>query len=216
MPESTHTTLASASGFDRVAPKPTDKLGTGAAGSKPLAEGPSRAHEKTGGVCETRPFLGANSRSRRAQGQFQNFDSASPADVSPPAAGASGGGWRRAPPRPISTLKSECGGETVAPHRGPGFAARRSAPARPRIKWLVTQPEMPESTHATMPLGQRFRSGRAEAYPIARHRRRQIETAGRGALARARENGRGMRNAVRRMTIVRGNWIGCTEQQCHS
>ena len=45
------------------------------------------------------------------------------------------------------------------------LAARRSAPARPRIKSPITQPEMPERTHATATLGQRFRSARAEQTP---------------------------------------------------
>ena len=57
---------------------------------------------------------------------------------------------------------------------------RRSAPPRARVEndtgWL------------TRPLGQRFRSGRAAACPIAPSWRRRIETAGRGAaLARARK-----------------------------
>ena len=67
-----------------------------------------------------------------------------------------------------------------------------AAPARPRIKSPITQPEMPERTHATAPLGQRFRSGRAEAYPIARRRRRHsasseigVDLAGADALARS-------------------------------
>ncbi len=44
--------------------------------------------------------------------------------------------------------------------------------------------------------GQRFRSGRAAAYPIAPSRRRRIETAGRGPPSRARGNDHEMVNAA--------------------
>ena len=54
---------------------------------------------------------------------------------------------------------------TSASTRRPGLAARRSAPARQPIKSPITQPEMPERTHAAEPLGQRFRSARAEQSP---------------------------------------------------
>ena len=99
---------------------------------------------------------------------------------------------RRAPPPPISSAKQESGGGlAVGQHRRPGRPGIRRAPfgARtPTIKSPITQPEMPERTHATDPLGQRFRSGRAAADPIAARRRRRIESAGRGAaLACARK-----------------------------
>ena len=83
------------------------------------------------------------------------------------------------------------GGLAVGQHRRPGRPGIRRAPfgARtPTIKSPITQPEMPERTHATDPLGQRFRSGRAAADPIAARRRRRIGSAGRGAaLACARK-----------------------------
>jgi hypothetical protein len=50
-------------------------------------------------------------------------------------------------PRP---KKKTAASLVVGQHRRPGFAARRSASARPQIKWPITQPEMPESTHATV------------------------------------------------------------------
>jgi hypothetical protein len=68
------------------------------------------------------------------------------------------------------------------------FAARRSAPARPAIKSPISQPEMPERTHATATLGRRFRSGREAAYPTAPRRRRRTKPLAEGAaLARARK-----------------------------
>ena len=76
------------------------------------------------------------------------------------------------PPPPISKSK-KAKRRRASPAASTGdqeFAARRSAPARPRIKSPITQPEMPERTHAHEPLGQRFRSARAEAYPIAPRR----------------------------------------------
>ena len=48
----------------------------------------------------------------------------------------------------------------------PSLAARRSAPARPRIKSPITQPVKCQSAHTPqLPLGQRFRSARAEQSP---------------------------------------------------
>ena len=68
------------------------------------------------------------------------------------------------------------------------LAARRSAAARPRIKSPITQPEMPERTHATATPQPAVSIGSRRTVPIAARRRRRIETAGRGAaLARARK-----------------------------
>ena len=79
---------------------------------------------------------------------------------------------------------------TSASTRRPGLAARRSAPARPRIKSPIAQPEMPERTHATATPRPAVSIGSRRTVPIAARRRRRIETAGRGAaLARTRKRG---------------------------
>jgi hypothetical protein len=55
--------------------------------------------------------------------------------------------------------------------------------------WAAANVLASERAHnlPTYPLGQRFRSGRAAAYPIAPRRRRRIEPARRGGRPRARE-----------------------------
>ena len=127
-------------------------------------------------------------RSRSADSKIQQ--SASTSEGFPPASCC-----ERLLPKSSATADLECPKRKAAaasPSASTGdqgdqaFAARRSAPARPRIKSPITQPEMPERIHATDPLGQRFRSGRAAADPIAPRRRRRIETAGRGGRPRAR------------------------------
>ena len=150
---------------------------------------------------ERGPFPMKNSRSGRARPiPKSNRVRAHPKASLRPAVAS--GCCRRAPPPPISSAKQESGGGlAVGQNRRPGRPGIRrappSAPARPRIRSTITQPEMPERTPATATLGQRFRSGRAEAYPIAPRRRRQIETAGRAAaLARARKRSQDMKRGT--------------------
>ena len=70
------------------------------------------------------------------------------------------------------------------------LAARRSAPARPRIKSPITQPEMPERTPAAATPRPAVSIGSRRTVPVAARRRRRIETGGRGAALRAHEETR--------------------------
>ena len=100
---------------------------------------------------------------------------------------------RRSP----SPKQKTAAGLAVGQHRRPGLAARRSAPAHPRIR--ARSPSLKcRSTHTPQPpLGQRFRSARADTVPIAPRRRRRIENAGRGVPpSRARGNAKPTWNAV--------------------
>ena len=95
---------------------------------------------------------------------------------------------RRSP----SPKQKTAAGLDVGQHRRPGrpgLAARRSATARQPIKSPITQPEMPEHTHATATPRPAVSIGSRRTVPIAARRRRRIETAGRGAPpSRARGN----------------------------
>ena len=84
---------------------------------------------------------------------------------------AASGGWRRAPPPLISKSQTENSG---GPRRRPASATRIGrAPfgARtPTDQSPITQPEMPERTHATVPDHQSVDRPVARAYPVARRR----------------------------------------------
>ena len=74
---------------------------------------------------------------------------------------------RRSP----SPKQKPAAGLAVGQRRRPALAARRSAPARPRIKSPITQPEMPERTHATATPRPAVSIGSRRTVPIAPRRR---------------------------------------------
>ena len=124
---------------------------------------PSRARGNAPPTWNAAPFPSRfKERSRSADAKIQQ--SASTSEGCPAASCC-----RRAPHRRSPSPKQKtAAGLAVGQHRDQGdqeLAARRSATARQPIKSPITQPEMPEHTHATVPLGQRFRSARAEQSP---------------------------------------------------
>ena len=145
---------------------------------------------KRGAKVERGHLFRADSRSGRARPiPKSNRVRAHPKAALRPAVAS--GCCRRAPPPPISKSQTENGG---GPRRRPAPATRIGrAPfgARtPTDQSPITQPEMPERTHATATPRPAVSIGSRRTVPIAARRRRRIETAGRGAaLARTRKRG---------------------------
>ena len=107
------------------------------------------------------------------------------------------GGWRRAPPPPISKSQTEnSGGPRCRPASATSIGRAPFGARTPTDQEPITQPEMPERTHATAPLGQRIRSGRAAADPIAPRRRRRSNPLAEAPPSRARGNDHDIVNAA--------------------
>ena len=107
------------------------------------------------------------------------------------------GCWRRAPPPPISKSQTEnSGGPRCRPAPATRIGRAPFGARTPTDQEPITQPEMPERTHATATLGQRFRSGRAAADPIAPRRRRRSKPLAEAPPSRARGNDQHMVNAA--------------------
>ena len=181
----------SASGFDRLAPNSPHSCAPAPPDRNRWPRRRPRAHEETWRKGGTRPPFPSRykERSRSANSKIQQGASTSEGC---PAASC----CERLLPKSSATAGSQspkqktAAGLGVGQHQRPGLAARRSAPARPRIKSPIAQPEMPERTHATATPRPAVSIGSRRTVPIAARRRRRIETAGRGAaLARTRKRG---------------------------
>ena len=197
MPERTHATAplgqrirSGRAAADPIAPRRRRR-------SNPLAEAPpSRARGNDHDIVNAAPFP-SRFQGAVALGQCQNPTECEHIRRLPCGQLLRSGGWRRAPPPPISKSQTENSGE---PRCRPASATRNGrAPfgARtPTDQEPITQPEMPERTHATAPLGQRIRSGRAAADPIAPRRRRRSNPLAEAPPSRARGNDHDIVNAA--------------------
>ena len=107
------------------------------------------------------------------------------------------GGWRRAPPPPISKSQTEnSGGPRCRPASATRLAARRSAPAHPPIKSRSPSRKCQSAHTPQPPSASGFRSGRAAADPIAPRRRRRSNPLAEAPPSRARGNDHDIVNAA--------------------
>ena len=166
-------------------PQPTSASGlrSGRAAADPIARAGAadrirwprrrpRVREETTTKRVTRPPFRADSKSGRARpksGRARPMPKSNRVRAHPKAAlrpAVASGCWRRAPPPPISKSQTENSG---GPRCRPASATRNGrAPfgvRTPTDQEPITQPEMPERTHATANLGQRISIGSCRGRP---------------------------------------------------
>jgi hypothetical protein len=136
-----------------------------------------------------RKMVNAGSFSSRFKERSRAANSKTPErEPSRSPAAASGGSWRTAPPPPISkSKKANRRQASLSASTGDLYLPRAaSAPARSKYKEHGRASRKCQSAHLQRPPRPAVSIGARRSYPIAPRRRRRLETAGRGVLARVR------------------------------